>query len=108
MKLKLKDMPNTISVAEATIWFNRWMDSDKKIDKKGFFIPGSDLTDVMAEEGVVDSRAYMAIDNDGEHHLLIVGVDAAGNDMLDEEAGQHVYDFTRPCPVICSATGPFK
>ena len=105
---KLKDMPNTISIEEAQRWVQRWRTSSEILELKGFWIPGADLTDVMAEEDVVDARTYMAIDDNDEFHLLIVGVDSAGNDLIDYDNGQYIYDFTKPCPSVCSNTGPLK
>lgn len=99
---------NTIPLQEAVNWVDRWRNSDRNLnDINGFFIPGIDLTELLSEEGVADARTYMAINDDGQFHILLVAVDDAGNDMVDEAAGQYVYDFTKPCPPICSNTGPF-
>ncbi|MCJ8288182.1 MAG: hypothetical protein HRT58_02535 [Crocinitomicaceae bacterium] len=100
--------PNAIPIAKATNWVNRWRESDGNLPKKGFLIPKIDITEVMQESGVTNLRSYLAIDDDLEFHLLTVGVDVEGNDMVDEAAGQYVYDFTKPCPPICSETGPLK
>ena len=94
---------NTIPVATAAIWTARWRASNRELPVNGFLIPGADLTEVLAERGVVNVRTYMGIDDEGQYHLLIVGVDAAGNDMVDEDLGQYVYDFTSPCPPMCGA-----
>ena len=105
--------PNAIPVAKAVIWVNKWRAQDPRIlPLKGFVIPKIDLTEVLGEEPT-SVRTYMAIDPDDEgentkYHLLIVGVDSAGNDMLDPDLEQYVYDFTRPCPSICSNTGPLQ
>lgn len=104
---------NTIPVATATKWIDNWRNSNHSLSLsndlfvKGFLIPGDDLTEVMNETGATDARTYLAIDDDGAFHLLVVGVDADGNDMVDEDQGWNVYDFTRPCPPTCSKTGPF-
>lgn len=99
---------NTIPVATAAIWTRRWRDSNHDLQINGFLIPGVDLTEVLAEPGVVDVRAYMAIDDREANHLLIVGVDANGNDMVDEDLGQYVYDFTQPCPPMCGTPSPLN
>ncbi|NVK64829.1 MAG: hypothetical protein HWE22_09590 [Flavobacteriales bacterium] len=105
---------NTISVETATEWVNRWKESEHTLVNddgtfiKGFFIPGDDLNEVMRETGASDARSYLGIDDNHEFHLLVVGVDDNGNDMVDPEKGCYVYDFTRPCPPTCSKTGPFK
>jgi len=99
---------NTIDPTTAKKWVDRWRESSENLDLKGFWIPGSDLRDVMDERGVVDARTYMAIDDNSNFHLLIVGVDSNGNDMIDEDKGWYIYDFTQPCPATCSATGPLR
>lgn len=99
---------NTIPVTTALDWVTRWRASTETLPIKGFLVPGIDLTEVLAEEGVVNVRTYLGIDTNNEYHLLIVGVDDNGNDMLDEANGQYVYDFTEPCPPMCSATGVLR
>lgn len=102
-------MPNTIPVATAQTWVDRWRASDQTLtDIKGFLIPGEDLSSILAESGAVDSRAYLAIDDENQFHLLLVGVDSNGDDMIDEDEGLFIYDFTHPCPPMCSKTGPLK
>lgn len=105
--------PNAIEVATAQIWVEKWRDSDQVLPKKGFLIPKIDITEVMAEAEVANVRTYMAIDPDDgndmtKYHLLVVGVDSSGNDMLDPDKGQYVYDFTQPCPATCSSTGALR
>ena len=103
-------MPSTNTVDQVTAqrWVEKWRGSDEKLDLKGFWVPGDDLREVMNEGGAQDARVYMAIDDDGNYHLLIVGVDADGNDMIDPDNGQYIYDFTQPCPATCSQTGPLR
>jgi hypothetical protein len=103
---------DTIPVATALIWVTKWRESDQVLPKKGFLIPKIDITEVMTEN-VSAVRTYMAIDPDDEsedtkYHLLVVGIDSNGDDMLDPDLGQYVYDFTKPCPSICSGTGVLK
>ena len=108
--------PKAIDLITATDWIERWRDPEnnhKLVNSsgeliKGFLIPGQDLTEVMAETGAVDARSYIGLDPEGQFHLLIVGVDVDGDDMVNEDEGQYVYDFTKPCPPMCSKTGPLK
>ncbi len=113
-ELKLKDMsrielpPNAIKLDKAVKWVTRWRESGQNLPIKGFLIPKIDISEVMAEPEVANLRTYMAIDDNQAFHLLTVGVNAAGDDMVDEDAGQYVYDFSQPCPPTCSKTGPLK
>ena len=103
---------NAIELDTAVIWVTKWRESDQVLPKNGFLIPKIDITEIMSED-VSAVRTYMAIDpgdsNDTtKFHLLVVGIDSTGNDMLDPDLGQYVYDFTKPCPNVCSATGVLK
>lgn len=104
-----------IPTSTAVTWVNNWRDPNRTIsiaDIKGFFVPHDDVQKAMAETGAENIRMYIGLeineDETHEFHLLVVGVDGDGNDLIDEETGLYVYDFTRPCPPTCSATGPLK
>lgn len=104
---------NAIDIDTAVLWVDTWRAEDPRIlPLKGFVIPKVDLTEVLAE-GAISVRSYMAIDptnedNEAKYHILIVGVDSEGNDMLDPALGQYVYDFSHPCPPTCSGSGRLK
>jgi hypothetical protein len=106
---------DAIPLSTAVTWVDNWRNADSHnlVDAhgnviKGFWIPSADLSETLAESGAESARSYIGIDENNEFHLLIVGVDGDGNDMTDEEAGQFVYDLTRPCPPMCSQSGPLK
>lgn len=44
-------------------------------------------------------RMYFALNADGEQELVLVGVDADGNDLLDL-----VMDLSFPCPKMCPSS----
>lgn len=107
---------STISLQQAQDWIARWKEGSLKdltaITVKAFLIPGIDVTEVLAEKGVQDVRAYIGVDESQIPHLLIVGVDENGNDMIDndelvnEQNGWNIYDFTVPCPKTCDFKSP--
>jgi hypothetical protein len=75
---------------------------------KAFLIPMTDFTNILAE-GAVSVRAYLGNNEEtGEKKLLLVGVDADGNDMIDYDAGKYVFDFTTPCPAMCDKNSPLN
>lgn len=75
---------------------------------KAFLIPMIDFTEILAE-GAVSVRAYLGNNEaTGEKKLLLVGVDAEGNDMIDYAEGMYVYDFTTPCPAMCDKNSPLN
>lgn len=102
---------DTITLEKAQIWAAKWKaDAATYLSEnqlKAFLIPGIDVTQVLAEKGVENVRSYLGIDENNEPHLMIVGVDANGNDMINEDNGWYIYDFTSPCPSTCTKEGPF-
>jgi hypothetical protein len=91
---------NAICLDDARTWAERWT-SDPINKVKAHLIPRIDITELFAEDGVVDIRAYIGIDDEGCNKLMLVGVDKDGNDLIDEEKGDLIYDFTKPCPDTC-------
>lgn len=94
---------NTIALEVAQLWAERW-NQNLNILKgiKSFRILGSNVTSIMSQPGTVDIRVYMGIKDDNKPTLIVVGVDANGNDMIDPEKGYHIYDYTEPCPTCCN------
>lgn len=98
---------DTISLATFESWRGAWESNGQAFTEttliKYFTMPLVDLTEVIGE-APSESRFYLGLDTTktpNEPHLLLVGVDANGNDMLDYAAGQYVYDVTAPCPPKC-------
>ena len=53
------------------------------------------------------TTAYVGIDPEsGLQKLMLVGVDAKGDDMIDAQKGYDIYDFTQPCPDKCDVKSP--
>jgi len=62
------------------------------------------LMNLLNQELAVGLRIYYGIDNEGTKKLVLVGVDAEGNDLYEGalmERGQ-------VCPPVCSAENPFN
>jgi hypothetical protein len=89
----------TITLQEAKIWVSSWRTNPPNALAKGHLIPGEALKELLANERVVDVRAYMGVDEANTQKLLFVGVDANGNDLIDEN--NPIYDHTEPCPKKC-------
>lgn len=100
---------NTITLEQAQEWATRWKAEGAtflaKNQLKAFLIPGIDVTQVISEE-CVDVRSYLGLDSSDEPHLVIVGVDVNGNDMIDDSKGWYIYDFSQPCPNTCDVNSP--
>jgi hypothetical protein len=96
---------NTITLAQAQAWATKWR-SNPANTVKAHLIPEVDISQLLAEPGIANIRAYIGIDDNGTNKLMLVGVDADGKDMINDATGQYIYDFTRPCPADCDNTSP--
>ncbi|AGC77691.1 hypothetical protein LX97_02128 [Nonlabens dokdonensis] len=101
---------NTITLETAQTWANAWRSLEDKspyVDGlKGWWVPGEDLSQVMAE-GAVNSRMYIGLDEE-DLKLMIVAVDEGGNDMIDASKGWYIYDFTQHIPPMGSSSSPLN
>ena len=96
---------NTITLATAQAWAKTWL-ANPANTVKAHLIPQINITQLMAEANVQDIRAYVGIDDNGVTRLMLVGVDANGNDLIDDSNGYYIYDFTEPCPATCDVNSP--
>lgn len=101
---------NVIDLEKAQTWANAWRSLEDKspyVDGlKGWWVPGDDLSQVMAE-GAVNSRMYIGLD-DGDLKLMIVAVDEAGKDMIDADNGWFIYDFSQRIPPKYDPSSPLN
>ncbi len=96
---------NTIDLATAQAWAKKWRDIPTNT-VKAHLIPQFNVTQLLAEEGCQDIRAYIGIDDAGVTRLMLVAVDEHGNDLIDAANGFYIYDFTTPCPPGCDVNSP--
>jgi hypothetical protein len=98
---------NMISLDDAISWITAWR-ANPDTGVKAFFIPKSDITDLLADARCIGARAYLAWgtpDSDpAEPKLILVNVEGditrGGNDIIMNG----IYDFTKPCPSNCDVT----
>lgn len=64
---------------------------------KGHFMGKDIINSILAQTGCMGIRTYHGINNDGTKEIVLVGVDANGDDMTNLIA-----DRCRPCPNMCS------
>lgn len=96
---------NTIDLVTAQKWARNWL-AAPTTTVKAHLIPQINITQLMASIGCQDIRAYMGIDDNGDAKLMMVAVDANGNDLIDTASGYYIYDFTEPCPNTCDVNSP--
>ena len=88
-----------ITLEDAIKWITNWRNETPKEPAKAHLIQKQALLDVMEPSDVVAIRAYMAVDNDGVQKVVLVGVDANGQDLIDDN---HILvDHSKPCPPDC-------
>lgn len=102
-----KTTVNTIPLIEAENWQDNWLLSDSlasdPLKIRSYLIPLADLQQVINEMGVAHARAVLGKTPEGEDKLMLVGVDAQGQTMVNPALNQYVYDFTQPCPPVCGS-----
>jgi hypothetical protein len=64
------------------------------------------IQDILKQSSCVGIRIYYAIDETGEKKLILVGVDAAGENLLPVAGGgttegNIMADYSYPCPTYC-------
>jgi hypothetical protein len=64
------------------------------------------ITLQQAQKWAQNWRENPSPDENGKYKLMIVGVDTNGNDLIDDAAGQYIYDFTTGCPKVCDVNSP--
>lgn len=62
------------------------------------FVGKNTLKEILDQDGYMGLRIYYGINTDDTPEVVIVGVDANGDDMLDV-----IVDRTSPCPNMCSS-----
>jgi hypothetical protein len=66
--------------------------------ERGGMFHAQPVKDLLAQPGCVGLRFYHGRNEDGTPALVLVGVDAKGNDL----SGGVVLEFHWPCPPFCS------
>lgn len=62
------------------------------------------IQEIFAQEGCVGMRIYYALDQNGNKQLIIVGVNAAGNDLYTGLIAER----SLVCPQDCSSANPLN
>jgi hypothetical protein len=87
-----------ISLATASEWTANYREANPGAIK-AYFYGNSILQEILDQEEAVGIRFYYAIDNLEVKQLVLVGVDADGNDITSGI----VADRGAPCPTYCDS-----
>jgi hypothetical protein len=99
-----------IPLSEAKKWTANYRATIKPGETEAHYFGGDIIRRLLEEIGSVGIRAYYAIDDTGNKQLLLVGVDAEGENLLPEEGtgakatddeGPIIVDQSLPCPPSC-------
>jgi hypothetical protein len=71
---------------------------------RGHFMGSTILNSILAQSGCKGIRTYYGIDSSGQKQLVLVGVDANGDDMTSGI----IADRAVPCPQLCSVANPLN
>lgn len=70
-----------VSVATAADYTRRYQKSAPASEKAGFFFADG-LRQLLEQPGVAGMRIYHGLDETGRYRMVLVGVDAEGNDIV--------------------------
>ena len=108
---ELLPVPESVRIDDAITWTSNWRSADHHLKACSFTFEADDFRAILTEQNVSFIRLYLAIQVQGSatgntlvEKLLCVGVDADGKDIIPSKTTDStgIYDFSRPCPPICS------
>jgi hypothetical protein len=92
----------------------RWTSNYRAINSTGVqahYFGNEIIRQLLDRPGCVGIRMYYAIDDKGERKLLLIGVDAKGENLMPSANGRSteeedpIVDFSFPCPSTCPSNG---
>lgn len=92
------DENHDISLAEAAEMTARFRDTISAGDKIGGFFGKTAIKNILQQEGCVGIRYYYGLDGNDKPVLVLVGVDANGDDLYQG----NLAEVSFPCPTYCS------
>ena len=107
---QLKD---TISPATFNTWVTNWKTHGQSYTAltltEYFTMPTVDLSEFLSFPGtgrdtVAAARFVLGLEflpTDTLPHIMLVGVNSAGVNMIDPSMNQYIYDVSLPCPHMC-------
>lgn len=101
---------NTISIQTAIVWATSWRQNPDE-NVKAFFIPKSDIIDLLLDTDCLGVRAYLGLEYPTKKSvaipkLMLVNVDDNGSPTGKDNIDNGIFDFTKPCPTYCDVTSP--
>jgi len=101
---QVQQKDHTITLDQATSYVENFRFSPTAPSIKALYFGREAFDKILAQSGVVGIRCYYAKNPDGTDGLVLVGVDAQGNDLMDGP----FQDAGFPCPPFCGAPTPLN
>jgi hypothetical protein len=95
--MALEPRDHRISLAAAAAQTRRYRESEEPSAAKGGAFGREAFEAILKQPGCTGIRFYYGIDDKGEPSLVLVGIGADDNDMVDGE----LMDVIFPCPPYC-------
>lgn len=85
---------------EFVVPFNKERPADNPYFPKAYLLHRREIEKLLNAPNVANIRIYFGMDEDFNNHLMMVGVDEKGNDILTS-----IYNLALPCPPFCGGIG---
>jgi hypothetical protein len=95
---------HSITLDQAVKYVQNFKNFPKAPAIKGAYFGRNIFDKILSQGGCVGIRYYYGQDDNGASNLVLVGVDASGNDMTGGVMG----DLGIPCPPICPGPSPLN
>ncbi len=93
-----------ISLAEAAMMTKNYRDQMTRTQVKGGYFSIYGLLKLMNQPECIGLRYYYGLNETGGQEIVLVGVDAAGNDIVDG----CIAEMSAKCPPNCSTDNPLN
>lgn len=87
-----------VTLSDASRWTANYRNTIQPGDTIAFATGKEKLIELLTQDECLGARIYYGIGDDGEKNLVIVGVDANGDDIETGLIMEHLF----PCPRLCS------
>lgn len=98
------DENHAITLEEASALTARYRATANAGDAKAEYFGKQSLISLLSQNACVGVRIYYGVDADNVKKLVLVGVDAEGNDLYEGD----LMERGVLCPPICSADNPLN
>ncbi|TAK52117.1 MAG: hypothetical protein EPO24_15425 [Bacteroidetes bacterium] len=101
MALPYGNSNQQISLADATKFTANFRSSVPGSAVKSGAFDKAVISQILGQQGCEGIRCYYGLKDDGAPAVILVGIDSAGNDMVNGILGENWF----PCPPFCDKAG---